>query len=294
MEMVAAAPTSLRDVLAEGIASLRELGIESARLDAELLLREASGRSHTDVYLDIDATLSENAAGYFRDLLARRRKREPVAYITGKKEFWSLDLLVTPDVLVPRPETERVVEVVLEFAKAADKKRGLRILDIGTGSGAIALALASELPDSRITATDVSLAALEVGRKNSERLGLSNRLDFRHGDLFGAAFDGEVFDLIVSNPPYIRSAEFGSLAPEIRHWEPLLALDGGKDGLDFYRRLAVEADRYLVDSGFIVVEIGADMAEDVLTLFARTRRYSTPIVYADYAGHDRVVVIKKL
>jgi release factor glutamine methyltransferase len=224
-------------------------------------------------------------------LLLRRARQEPVAYITGRKEFWSLDFVVTPDVLIPRPETELVVEVALEHAKRCSGKSQLQILDLGTGSGAIAISLAKELPQAKMAVVDVSAAALQVARRNSERHGVENRIHFLGGDLF--EYVGGEFDLIVSNPPYVRRGELSSLTAEIRDWEPLTALDGGKDGLDCYRRIIAEAHRHLVPEGAIILEIAADMGEAVADLLSRAGGYTSSL-YQDYAGRDRVIAATKL
>jgi release factor glutamine methyltransferase len=280
-------PQTIRDMVREGAYFLGAAGIQSARLDAEVLLRHVLDMEKTELYLNIDLALKINQKRRFRELLQRRVRREPVAYITGRKEFWSLDFLVNSDVLLPRPETERLVEIALEHLKPAGAKT--RILDLGTGSGAIAVCLATERLAAEICAVDISISALAVARSNAERRGVLKNINFLHGDLFGPIETGKRFHLIVSNPPYVRSGEMRTLAPEVREWEPVAALDGGSDGLDFYRRIIGGADRYLEPGGSIVLEIGADMGESITALFARSSRYKGASIYQDYAGSDRVI-----
>ena len=280
---------TLRSVISDGTALLRRAGVQNPHLDAEVLLSHALAMDKTELYLNLDAPLHLQGERY-RDMLSRRARREPVAYITGLKEFWSLDFLVTPDVLIPRPETELLVEIALERSKLCDESE-LAILDLGTGSGAIAVSLAKELPGGRITAVDVSPAALAIARLNSEGHGVEDKIRFSGGNLFDLV-DSQ-FDLIVSNPPYVRQGELAMLPPEIREWEPITALDGGIDGLDYYRRIVTEAQRHLVSKGQIILEIGADMGGAVAELFTRAGCYDVPSVYQDYAGRNRVIAAAK-
>ena len=280
---------TIRAVMMEGAQLLLAAGIQSARLDAEVLLRHVLDMEKTELYLGVEAALNIEEERRFRELLHRRAKREPVATITGRKEFWSLDFLVNSDVLVPRPETERLVEIALKQLRPSAAKTPMQILDLGTGSGAIAVCLARERLDAEICAVDISLSALEVARINAERHGVSKRVHFLHGDLFEPIETEKTFHLIVSNPPYIRSGEMAVLAPEIREWEPVAALDGGVDGLDFYRRIIGVAHRYLAPGGSIVLEIGADMGGAIAELLTRSGCYEGVSIHQDYAGSDRVV-----
>jgi len=289
------APT-VRRALRQATASLSDAGIESARLDAELLLAEALGLDRSMLYLHYEAPLDARAEERFRSLLARRVDGEPAAYITGRREFWSLDFLVTPAVLVPRPETEMLVEVAVGLFEADSQisDRKFQILDLGTGSGAIAVALAKEIVGSEIWATDISPGALEVARANARRLGVDEKIQFLHGDLFEPVSDrGEIFDLIVSNPPYVRSDEIDKLPRDVRDFEPRIALDGGADGLEFYRRIIPRALGYLTMGGFLAVEIGADMGEDVARLFTDAGGYAPPQLYHDLAGKERIVCARR-
>jgi release factor glutamine methyltransferase len=282
-----------RAALIEGSGFLRDRHIESARLDAEVLLRHVLEMDPTDFYMAIDGTLNPRAEERFRQLLRRRGRREPLAYITGRKEFWSLDFVVTPDVLIPRPETELLVEVALERVRQVPAKPALNVLDLCTGSGAIAVSLAKELAGSDITALDISAAALAIARLNAENHGLAARMQFAQGDLFEPLGEqGKRFDLIISNPPYVRRRDLARLAVEICNWEPVIALDGGDEGLDFHRRIVADARKYSAPTGLIALEIGEDMADAVVRLFAADGGYEPAAVYRDYAGKDRVVTAR--
>jgi release factor glutamine methyltransferase len=282
----------LRQTLAVGVQRLLHAGIDTARLDAEVLMGHVLGLTREQLLASADFLLGEVHLRPYRELLGRRLEREPIAYITGRQEFWSLEFRVSPDVLVPRPETERLVEIALPLARELPQIHALQVLDIGTGSGAIAISLAKELPSAVIWATDVSPAALEIARSNAARNGVAPRVRFFHGDLFDAIAElSGRFDLIVSNPPYICSAEMDALEPEVSRWEPRDALDGGTDGLDFYRRIARQARDYLTPNGAVAVEVGADMGKEVSRLFS-AGGYTGVAISQDYAGRDRVVVAR--
>jgi release factor glutamine methyltransferase len=286
---------SIRGALSWGAQALRHTGIENHRLDAEVLLRHVLNMEKEQLYVNGDAPISAGQEAEFRGLLLRRSRREPIAYITGHKEFWSLDFFVTPAVLIPRPETELLVEVALQYVRRLASGSRLKVLDVGTGSGAIPVCLAKEHAATQIVAVDISSVALDVASVNARRHGVANRIRFLSGDLFAPIKPlREIFDLIVSNPPYIRTGELSMLAPEIREWEPTVALDGGPDGLDTYRRVIEEGHSYLTTGGSIVLEIGANMAPDVAELFSRSGCYGPASVYQDYAGKDRVIAAAKL
>jgi release factor glutamine methyltransferase len=256
-----------------------ERGIGSARLDAEVLLAHALGSTRLGLYTGFEKPLEEAELAAFRDLIRRRLSGEPVAYLVGEQEFWSLPLFVDARVLVPRRDTETLVETALRTAPAAR-----RVADIGTGSGAVALALLSELPEARAVATDASEEALEVARANAARHSLSERLELRRGDLAGP-LDGS-FDLVVSNPPYVPSGALGGLAPEVRR-EPTSALDGGPDGLAVLARLPAAVRPHLVPGGALAVEHGFDQGAAVRALF-RAAGYVGVETTRDLAGHERV------
>ena len=287
------APQTLRLVMIAAGRFLKAAGIENPRLDAELLLRHVLGMNQVEYYLSVDEVIASDVERRLWPLLQRRARREPLTYITSHKEFWSLDFTVTPDVLIPRPETELLVEAALERARSM-LESPLRILDIGTGSGAIAICLAKELREAQISAIDVSSAALRVARENAERHGVADRIRFAQGDLFAAvAEERESFDLILANPPYIRSGDLAELAPEIREWEPIAALDGGADGLDIYRRIVNDCGSYLADEGHLLFEIGDGMAKAVGQMIANAGGFETAALVRDYAGKERVIATRK-
>ena len=241
-------------------------GIDSSKTDARALLCAALRLSRAQLLAQSDRILEAREVAKASALAARRLKREPVSRILGRKEFWSLGLDVTPDVLVPRPDTETVVEAALEFiVRGGLRLEKVRMLDIGTGSGALLLALLQELPDSFGIGTDISAAALNVARGNAERLGLSSRCSFVACNI-ADALQGR-FDLIVSNPPYIARGAIASLDPEVRDYDPRLALDGGADGLDAFRAIAAACPALLAPGGRLVVELGLGQGDAVGTLF---------------------------
>jgi release factor glutamine methyltransferase len=266
--------------------------VENARSEAEILLAYSLGMQRIDLYLNHDKPLCESELKRFKAIIKRRMEREPVAYITGSREFWSLELAVNPSVLIPRPETECLVEAVLPFL---DPHSGLpqRVLDMGTGSGAIVIALAHEHPEHCYVATDRSVAALHTARENARRHDLGHRIAWLCGS-WDAPFvpDRPLFDLIVSNPPYIRSGDMNGLQPEIRNHEPTMALDGSGDGLECIRKIIASAHRLLRPHGHLALEIGYDQAADMPRL-AAAGPYGPPQIIKDYSGLDRVVVFEK-
>lgn len=240
-----------------------DAGITSARLEAQLLLAHVLGCSRVALYTGFDKPLAEAELTGYRELIKRRLGGEPVAYLLGEHEFWGLPLYVDANVLVPRPDTETVIEVARTLR--ADRAAPCRVLDLCTGSGAIAIALAKELPAARVIATDVSPAAVALARRNVLRNGFADRVEIREGDLWSAVGD-ERFDLIASNPPYIASTVVPTLSAEVRR-EPAMALDGGADGLAFYDRICAEARAHLPPGGALVVEHGFDQADAVRARF---------------------------
>lgn len=266
-------------------ARFAEKGLATPRLDAELLLAKALDSDRIGLYTRHDQPLDKDELAACRALIRRRLDGEPVAYIIGKKEFWSLSFTVDERVLVPRPETELLVETALETLRGREAANQVRIADVGTGSGAIAVALALELRDAEVLAVDVSEAALEVARKNAADLGA--RVEFLRGDLLDPLVGREPFDAIVSNPPYIPDAEFAALPPEVRR-EPRGALLGGADGLRELRRLVEGGRRLLKPGGLLAMEVGAGQAEAVAELL-RSAGYVDVLVRADLAGIGRVV-----
>jgi release factor glutamine methyltransferase len=256
-----------RELIDAAVAQLDRGGVGTPRLDAEVMLAGASGHSRIDVMFGT-AEIDVCVRSRFVAMVDRRARREPLAYIIGRKEFYSIEFEVTPAVLIPRPETEVVVTTALQFL--AERPRA-RVLDLGTGSGAIALAIATNAIQATVVASDIAIAALAVAERNSDRQGLRDRLEFRHADCFdpldGTGAFGR-FDLIVSNPPYVRDGEIADLQPEIARWEPRAALAGGPDGLGFYRRLASGCAACLEAEGVVVFEIGAGQAEAVTQILS--------------------------
>jgi release factor glutamine methyltransferase len=262
-----------------------ERGLPTARLDAELLLAEVLGRDRVGLYTHFDQPLAADELQRYRELIKRRLAGEPVAYLVGRREFRSLELRVDERVLVPRPETEFAVEAALALLPEAREGEHPRVVDVGTGSGAIALAIKSARPDVEVLAIDRSPGAAEVARANAERLALA--VEILVGDLLAPASSRAPFDVIVSNPPYIPSGDLPQLAPEVLR-EPHDALDGGPDGLAVLRRLITDARPLLRESGALVLEVGAGQARHVADLLKRAG-YATPTVTRDLAAIDRIV-----
>lgn len=269
--------------LETAIISLTAAGSESPKLDAELLLAHVLGCSRLDLKTR-DYTLNAAQEKQFQSLLERRIQREPMAYILGTKEFWSMDFAVSPAVLCPRPDTEILVQAALET-------KPTHILDLGTGSGAIILSLLKELPHATGIGIDISPQALEIARKNALDLGLASRTHF----LLGSWCDGlsGSFDLIVSNPPYIESAVIAGLTPEVAEFEPKLALDGGEDGLDAYRVLIPQLQMHLRFSGWVVLEVGEGQAFAVQQLMSEQKLENFSIA-KDTQGIDRCVIAQRV
>jgi release factor glutamine methyltransferase len=266
--------------------------VDSAELDARILVGAALSLDLTGLIAAAARPITPDQAARLEDFARRRLAGEPVARILETKEFWGLPLQLTTATLVPRPDTETVVEFALEMLGASNPKRPLRIADLGTGSGAILLALLSELPDAYGVGTDISVAALRTAGSNTARLGFGSRATFVACDYAAALSD--TFDLMVSNPPYIRSADIAGLATEVRDHDPLLALDGGADGLDAYRKLIPQAAERLVAGGVLVVEAGHDQSEDIAGLMAAAGLTRERPAKADLAGIRRAVAARKM
>lgn len=277
----------VREALAQAAFQLENHGVESPRLDAELLLAHVLNMNRAALFAWPERRLTLKELTRYRDLVARRAAREPLAYILGYREFFGLDFEVGPDVLIPRPETELLVEQALRLARV--RPSPVRIADVGAGSGAIAVALAVHLPEAIVFALDRSPAALAVTARNAGRHGVSERIHLRLGDLLEPL--SETLDLIVANLPYVTTAEWETLPPEIRDHEPRSALDGGPDGLSFIRRLLETAAPHLRPDGAILVEIGAGQGQSVLDLAARHFPQARVELVRDYAGLDRVVIV---
>jgi release factor glutamine methyltransferase len=272
----------------------KKKGIESPRLDAEILLAFALNKERIKLYIDFESPINDKELSTFRELVKRRAKREPVAYITGFKEFWSTTLKVTEDVLIPRPETELIVEQTLKLIKSNHSK-GNKIVaaDIGTGSGAISIALAIECSDISFLSVDISLKALKVAKENIYLNGLEAQVFAVCADSYYAFKEIEVFDFILSNPPYVLMSDIAGLQPEITDFEPYLALDGGEDGLDFYRNSLPGLCRLLKSGGFAVFEIGDEQGESVTGIFEESGAFVEVDVLKDYSGQDRLITARK-
>ena len=281
--------TILQDVLASAARRLADAGIDTPLLDAQSIMASVLGCSRLDLIAHPNRELTEPQSEEFLSMLNRREARFPLAYLIGKREFHGLEIDVTPDVLVPRPETETLIDVCVVSLWGGRTT----VVDVGTGSGAIAIALARNLPDARVYAIDNSAAALKVARANVEKHQLSDRVTVLQGDLLRPLRNaGVAFDAIVGNPPYVPTAEIENLQPEIRLYEPRSALDGGADGLDVYRRLLPDALPLLDEGGFVAVEVGLGQADAVRSI-AVGCGYHTIETARDLAGIERVVVVCK-
>ncbi len=303
-------------VLRAAAARLRAAGVETARLDAEVLLAEVLGAERWRLLADGAEAVSPAVLAAFVARLARREAREPVAYILGRKEFWSLDLAVTPDVLIPRPETECLVETAIRWLRhrlAAVPSPASRVpsppirnpqsairnpvvVDVGTGPGTILLAVASEVEGPRYIGTDVCPPALALARRNAAALDLAGRVELVAGHLCeplaGLDLEGRV-DLLISNPPYVATQDMERLVPEIRRYEPALALHGGPDGLDVIRRLAAEAPRWMAPDGALLFEFGDGQANGCLALLRATGAYAPGRIVRDLGGWPRALLAQR-
>jgi release factor glutamine methyltransferase len=265
--------------------------IESPRLDAELLLSRAIGLDRIRLIVEAARPLDEQELSTFRALIERRRNAEPIAYILGQREFYGLSIRVTPAVLIPRPDTEALVEVALSRTRSVHLSG--RALDLCTGSGCVAIAFAKERRTWQVSGSDVSRAAIEMAQDNAIRLGVAHNTGFFVSDLFttfekAPASELVPFDLITCNPPYIATEEIATLEPHIKDHEPCLALDGGNDGLDFYRRVIRQIAPFLAEHGVLAFEVGAGQADSVAELMER-KRFEVIERKRDYGGHERVV-----
>jgi release factor glutamine methyltransferase len=279
---------TIRDVLDWTAQDFAGRGIESPRLDAELLVAKALETDRVGLYLDLNRPLVDSERNAIRPLVTRRREREPVAYILGHRDFYGRRFIVTPDVLIPRPETETLVEHALRCIPQDD---ACRVLDVGTGSGAIAVTIAAERPPALVTATDISEAALKVASDNAERLDVADRIRFERADLLS---DAEQYDFIVSNPPYIARPDMEALQAEIREHEPVAALEAGEDGLDVVRALLVAAQPVTASGAQMLIEIGAGQAVAVDDFVARHTAWQPVAVYPDLDRVERVIHLRRI
>lgn len=271
--------------------------IDSPRATAEILLAHALKKDRIDLYIRHDQPLFPDELSLYKELIKRRINREPVAYIVGEKEFWSMDFAVNPDVLIPRPETECLVEATLLLLSGDPEGLGSepkRILELGTGSGAVILAVACHRPNNFFFASDRSINAVAMAKQNARRHHLDGNVRFFCGDWFApVSTAGRQFDIILSNPPYIQTRVIGELQPEIRQYEPVSALDGDEDGTGCLNRIISQAHIYLRREGELLLEIGHDQKHGVLKIIDEAENYEHIEFIKDYGGHDRVVRMKK-
>lgn len=258
---------TILDLIQKTTPFLEKAGVPNARLDVEWLLAHVLKMRRMDLYLQFGRVLTESELNALRPLVKRRAEREPLQHLLGVVEFCGLELTVSRDALIPRPETELLVEEVLAQIPL---EASVKVLDIGTGTGAIALAVAHARPRVQMTATDLSSKALLLALSNAQKLGLAERVEFRQGDLFEALRDGEVYDLILSNPPYIVSNEIDFLQPEVAQHDPRVALDGGEDGLKIIRRIALEGRKFLNPTGKLFLEMGANQEAETRKILEET------------------------
>jgi len=277
---------TVHDILNESTKALEAVDIPSARLDVEVLLSFCLKCDRLDFFKNPEMKITKAKQADFKRLVARRLQAEPVAYITGRKEFWSFTLEVNKDVLIPRPDTEILVEEALSICRKINSSE-MKIIDIGTGSGAIALALAKELHQAKIIATDISTTALRIARKNALNLGVENQIDFSRSDLFDSVDD--FFDIIVCNPPYISAEEYEKLPAGVKAFEPREALLAGKSGTEFYEKLVYQAGNNFKKNGWLLLEIGATQEKSVRKIIEDSGIYDNISVRRDYAGLPRVI-----
>jgi release factor glutamine methyltransferase len=280
------------ELLHKGIIELEDAGVPEAATDTNLLLGHCLSKSRTQLYLSMEETVTAACERQFLELLARRKRREPVAYILGEREFWSLPFQVTSDVLIPRPETEFLLETVLKTIKMHGLADG-PLLDLCCGSGVIGIVLALEL-QKKVVAADLSRQALVVAQQNARRHGVEGLVDFVQADLLSSMLPGNRFSLVVANPPYVSSNEMrAGLAPEVVRYEPHLALDGGEDGLEIIRKIKDGLPLVLCLGGYFFMEIGAGQGEKIRKIFSGDddsgNVFDQVEIYQDYAGRDRVL-----
>jgi release factor glutamine methyltransferase len=271
---------------------LDKKGVGSPRLQVELLLAHVLKMPRMKLYLNFERPLSAAETDTLRDMVRRRGQREPLQHIVGSVSFCGLEMAVSRHVLVPRPETELLAERAWKLLAELPDQSPPRALDLGTGSGCLAIAMAAHAPRAQVDATDLSGEALSTARQNAARHNVADRITFHHGDGFAVLRPERQFDLIVSNPPYIATADIGGLEPEVRDYEPRMALDGGADGLDFYRRIAAEADAFLRLGGRTVLELNDNGAQNVGKIF-QNEGWEVEAIEPDYNQFHRIFVARK-
>jgi release factor glutamine methyltransferase len=270
---------------------LTQAGIESPRSEAELLLAEVLCIKRQELWLQNKYSWGNNELMRWKDFICRRSTHEPFAHIVGRKEFWSLDFKVNSNVLIPRPETEHLIDCLLNIESIYPNKENVKILDIGTGSGNIAVVAAREISHSNVMAIDIRPEALAVAEENVRRYELSERVQLLQSDLFENLNEGDngEFDFILSNPPYIKSHEIDCLMPEVRDHEPKSALDGGISGLEFYERIISGSGPWLRPGGYLILEIGVEQTEAISMIIEKQGGFEVPNVNQDYSGRNRII-----
>ncbi|MDD3839508.1 MAG: peptide chain release factor N(5)-glutamine methyltransferase [Clostridia bacterium] len=282
--------STIMAVLRNAEKKLAENGVQNPRLDAQIMLSRVLDKQTIYLYINRDKVLSDEELSLYNCMLTRRIRGEPVQYIIGQREFMSLDFEVKSGVLIPRPDTEILVEEIIRLSKKIlQTKPNITIADIGTGSGAIAVSLAKYIYNAKIYATDISEKALEVAKSNARKHGVDTSIDFIKTSLL-SGLEGKGLDIIVSNPPYIPSAQIAKLQREVKDFEPVEALDGGRDGLDFYRLITEKAPRCLGDRGILVFEVGYGQSRDVENIILNTGYFKDIRILKDLASIDRVVI----
>lgn len=279
----------IKEALKEAAKELKELDVAEPNASAEVLLSDVLGLSRTELSANGERVLSKKELKKYQNLVNRRKKHEPVWQIIGKVDFWGLSYIVSKNVLVPRPETEILVKKVVEYAKS--QNRALNILDLGTGSGTVIVALENELQNCSYSASDISPRALKVAKLNAKRLTKKGSIKFKKGDLF-KPWKGERFDIVVANLPYIPHEEMEGLALDVYHHEPRVALDGGKHGLEIYKRFFQELPNRLEASAAVFIEIGIDQGEDIKAFVSEYLPGATCEILGDLAGIDRIGIIR--
>ncbi len=285
---------TISDAICGATEQLAHSGIQTARLDAEVLLAHIVKKDRAWLIAHDRDALDTAEGKFFEEAIQRRSRREPLQYITGRQEFWGLDFLVTPDVLIPRPETELLVESAARFAREAG--RNIAVIDICTGSGCVAVSLARELAGARIFACDVSAQALAVARENARLNGVSDRIRFLEGDLFEPCEELDIrggIDMITANPPYIPAGDLQTLQPEVRDYEPGTALIGGPAGTEIQKRILALAHGFLKNHGVLIMEMGMGQAAELRKTADNAGSYESIEILKDLAGIDRVIVARK-
>jgi len=275
---------------------LKEKQIENPRLTAEVLLAYQLNIDRVSLYINFDQPLNESELSGYRSLIKRRLEREPLQYITGVQEFWSLDFIVNPQVLIPRPESELLIEMAINQLKPpnAFENHPPKILDLGTGCGALAISLAKEVQEAKIWATDISSGALKLANLNAKKHGVADRIKFKHGDLWNPLINQEItFDIIISNPPYIACEEYNDLPPEIRDYEPRSALDGKGDGMYYIEKILKGGLHFLNTGGLILLEMAPDQTNEALSLIGQIKGYGESSRIKDYSHRYRVVMAQR-